>query len=533
MRDMILAAITAALLMAACGGGERVLARVGDREITEEDFRSSFDRLPPSDQVAVLEPGGRMLLVDRMVTKELLEIAVERRGAPGAEWWAGLYEDAWLSSAWMDSRFSAFMEENPDMEDFAYLAGGFRLRIALLRDSSSALTALALWGDDDAVRALPAALAPWSDASGSLRTLEGRLWELPADLYLALSGLEGAGPEMLPMYGAWAVAEFSVIEPDSGAEVPPEAAYSAFSRMLRQESGLVVYSSAVERLAGRLVPTPDGYAVSDASGLDMSAPLARCGSTVLTTGEMVELVGRTGRWSFFGAPPAELSSVIPRFPSTAGPGVDLWFSAMTAAQTRWQAAMAREAGLDPDGAGIAMMATVEHLLRLEVLQAVPEPDSAAVAAFFSEHSDMYVLPERRSVLLAYVPRDMADTLSPSSFDELLGWTPVDPSGRPVPTPPGVEEVFGPLGPAVFSADPGVLTGPVAVNDSLAAFFRVEAIEGGVPADPSGIGPVLASDCRAVAVQEAYEAFIEELRDEIGIEIDTARVEAVDPWSGSY
>jgi hypothetical protein len=265
----------------------------------------------------------------------------------------------------------------------------------------------------------------------------------------------------------------------------------------------------------------------------MSAALAGCGSTVLTTGQMVDLIGRTGRWSFFGAPPAELSSTLPRYPSTAGPGVDLWYSVVMTAQTRWQAAMAREAGLDPDEAGISLMATVEHLLRLEVLQAVTEPDSSALAAFYAAHPDMYVLPERRSVLLAYVPSDMADTLSPSSFDELLGWTPVDSAGRPVPTPPRDSGVFGPLGPAVFSAEPGVLTGPVAVNDSLAAFFQVEAIEGGMPADPSAIGPVLAADCRAVAVQDAYLAFVEELAAEIGVEIDTARVEAVDPWSGSY
>ena len=74
------------LLAAGCGSRRETLATVGDRRITRQDFISAFSSMSPSEQVDVLEPGGRLALVDRLIDKNLLEIALESRGAPGSEW---------------------------------------------------------------------------------------------------------------------------------------------------------------------------------------------------------------------------------------------------------------------------------------------------------------------------------------------------------------------------------------------------------------------------------------------------------------
>ncbi len=535
MRSILALATATLALTAGCGGGSDVLARVGEREITAADFREAFNRLSPSEQVDVLEPGGRLALVERLAIRNLLELALEDRGAPGADWWVEQYSDAWLAAQWTGAGFSEFAESGPSPEDLTGLARRFRLRIILLPDSATAALALSLWAEPDLARRVDMALAPWSIGEVSHRVLEGQAWQMPVEIETRLEGCEGSGPVIIPIYDAWAVAEIWAGEDQPVDSVPPEASIVAFSRHLDSLAGIMPSSHAIEEMSRHLEVRDGRYALAGSFDMDPSTVLVRYDGGGVTAGELAELIERTGAWSFFGQPPAELESLVMRPPMGVGAGIELWFYAEGVARTRWQADRGREAGLDPADAEIPVMASVEHLLRLEVLEAVAEPDSAGVMAYYQSAGSRYTIPERRSVLIAYVPRETADSLgTPASFDALSGWTPLDSLGAPVPTPPQLAEVFGPLAGPVFSAEPGAVCGPFDIGmDGLSAYVQVVEVVPPAPAAPGEIWSRLVDDCRAVRIQDAYAALLGELRSEIGIEIDTAAVENVDPWSGSF
>ena len=146
-----------------------------------------------------------------------------------------------------------------------------------------------------------------------------------------------------------------------------------------------------------------------------------------------------------------------------------------------------------------------------------------------------MIPERRSALLAYIPEEAADSIgTPDSFDELSSWTFVDESGSPAPTQPQPAEAFGAIADTLFSQSPGVLCGPLDMGvEGARAYFQVVDILPEQPAEPAEIWGILSDDCRAVRIQETFDAFMEELAADMGVEIDTSAVENVDPWSGSY
>lgn len=528
--------LAAVVLAAGCGSKPDVLATVGDRQITEQDFEQAFQRLSPSEQVEVLSPGGRLSLVERLVDKDLLEQAAERMGAPGSEWWVSLYQDAALSASWTEQRFSAYMQENPDMEDFIDLSRTFSLEVILLPDSMGAVHALDAWGSPDFPAGMPMALAPWSMGGSSYRRMDGYLWQFPADIEEAFSGHAGTGPFIAPLYGVWAVAELETGQEALLDSVPPEVAVSAFQKVLKSELALDPRSTAIEALARRLSVEGGQYGMTDTSGIDRSEVLAFYAGGQVTAGDMVDLATRTGRWRFFGNPPAELSAFLPPDQSGAGAGIDLWYYVSSVAQTRWAADRARSEGV-PDSilAPVAAMASVEHLLRLNVLDAVEAPDSAEVMAWYDSNGASYMIPERRSALLAYIPEEAADSIgTPDSFDELSSWTFVDESGSPAPTEPQPAEAFGAIADAVFSQSPGVVCGPLEMGvEGARAYFQVVEILPEQQAEPAEIWGILSDDCRAVRIQETFDAFMEELAADMGVEIDTSAVENVDPWSGSY
>lgn len=520
------------LLAAGCGSRRESLATVGDRQITRQDFVAAFSNMSPSDQVDVLEPGGRLALVDRLIDKNLLEIALESRGAPGSEWWVSLYEDAALSSVWASSRFAEVMVENPDMADFLYMSGTFSIRVVLVPDSATAVKAKDNWRNPGFPSDIAMSLAPWSIGGSSHRELEGYLWQFPADLQIAFSEHQGEGPVIEPLYGAWAVAELELDSTPALDSIPPEAALSAFNLAQRREMCLAPSSGAISELAGAFGLADGRYYLADTSGLDRSAVLISYSGGEITNGDIIDLVSRTDRWQFFGNPPAEIGAFLLPPPTGMGPGIDLWYFVFSVAQTRWAAAQARAMGMEDETGSIASMASVEHLLRLEVLNGVDEPDSASVIAWYEANTESYMIPERRSVLIAYLPVSAADSAgTPSSFDELGRWALVDSSGVPSPTPVQPEEAFGAIGGLVFASEPGQLVGPVEFGvEGARAYFEVVDVLPSEPARPEEIWDIIRDDCRAVRIQEAFSSFMSELRTETGVEIDTSAVENVDPWA---
>ncbi|KZD15023.1 MAG: hypothetical protein BWX47_01330 [candidate division Hyd24-12 bacterium ADurb.Bin004] len=522
------------LLAAGCGSRRETLATVGDRRITRQDFISAFSSMSPSEQVDVLEPGGRLALVDRLIDKNLLEIALESRGAPGSEWWVSLYEDAALAPAWTRARFTEVMGDNPDMNDFLYLSGTFSIRVILVPDSTTAVKALENWRSPGFPSGMVMSLAPWSTGGSSHREMEGYLWQFPVDLQIAFSEHQGDGPVIEPLYGAWAVAELEVDPTPALDSIPPEAVMSVFNLARRTEMDLALSSGAISALAEALVVDDDGYHIADTSGLDRSEVLASYAGGGITTGDVIDLVTRTDRWQFFGNPPAELAEFIMPTPSGVAPGIDLWFFVSSVAQTRWAAAQARAAGMEDETGSTALMASVEHLLRLEVLDRVEEPDSSSVMAWYEANIEYYTIPERRSALVAYLPAASADSAgTPSSFAELARWTVVDSSGAPCPTPLQPEDAFGAVGGLVFSSEPGQLTGPVEIGaEGFRGYVEVVDVLPPEPAQPERIWRIIRDDCRIVRIQEAFSSFMSELRTETGVEIDTSAVENVDPWAGT-
>jgi hypothetical protein len=311
-----------------------------------------------------------------------------------------------------------------------------------------------------------------------------------------------------------------------------------FTRSIRARAGITPVSPAIALLADRMSVGADGlYMFEDLPDSLGDLVLAGYAGGTVTAGMVSRLFQSVRPAAFFGGVPAELSPFAPPAPSPAGPGVDLWFFVAGLAQMQWEAASARAAGIDPGASEVAGMASVEHMLRRRILEGTPAPDSSAILSYYSANRGGFLLPERRAVLLAYLPVEAADSIGAvEDFSVLSAWTPKDAQGTPLPTPPQTQDVFGPLGAGIFSAEPGVVTGPFEIQvreTSIAAYFQVVGVVESDTAEAADIWPVLTGACRDAAIAGAYSSFVEELRTRSGVEIDTSAVEAIDPWSGSY
>lgn len=528
------AALTALWLVSSCGGRRGVLAEVGDSEITRDDFVKAFCMLAPAEQVRVLEPGGRVALLDRLVTKKILEMSLACEDTTGASFWTALYEDAWLADRWRQTAFSAFRDTAETDADA--LTRQARLRIVLVPDSAAAARCASEWGSADWSPPSVTSLAPWSAGGSSYRVLEGPLFALPPDLAGVLLPLEGSGPSVFPMYGAWAAAELNLGEQLTESLPPGAADMLAFESLLRRESGIRPSSPAIEALSRTMTVGEDGrYTLPPPEPGDAGGVLVEWNGGSIDAAGVALLFREVRPSAFFDGVPPELQSLAAPPPGPAGPGVDLWFYLVGLAQRRWEAGMGRASGLDPDTSEVAAMARVEHMLRRNVLETLTPPDSSSVMSFFERHRDDLQVPERRSVLIAYVPSEIADSLGAADgFEEVAGWAPAGPDGSPLPTPPQPPEAFGSLAEAVFSASEGVVTGPVPASvENLSAYFEVVSVVPAGTADPAEIWPLLEGWAGREALVESYRAYISELRSHFSVDIDSSAVESVDPWGGTY
>jgi hypothetical protein len=522
-------------LLPSCGSGGDVLATVGDTEITVDDFRETFDRLSPEEQVRVLDPGGRMALVERIVYRTILEKECAASPPEGAGFWEDLYGTAWLASEWLSGEASGF-DSGLDAGDSALFSTAFSLAVVLLDDSAYASRVAEQWneagpGEPDSGMAL----APWSTDGSSFRVLSGLLAYLPRDLSLIFEGCEGQGAQVRPAYGMWAVGLLREIELDSMPDLDGREGSVLFGRYLSSQVPVAVSSAAVELLAG-MVSVDDGtYGLEVPSGTDPGTVLATWPGGELTLGSLSEIMQQVRPPSFFEGIPEELKPFSPPEPAL-GPGVDMWFYVGRTARTIAQAGLAAEEGLVvPDH--VLSAARVEHYLRQVVLQPLRSPGEEELLEFYDEMADSYTMPERRSVLLAYV--DGTGEPFPAgvgSFEELGDYrTVLDSSGNMVPTPLQPTEAFGNvLGGAVFEAEPGRFTGPVISPDSsMAAYFVVLEVEGARPIPPQEIWDQLENDYRTVRAPAALEACLMELWALYSVEIDSSRVEGIDPWARTY
>ncbi len=535
----VAAALAALTLAASCGSGEAPLASGDGFEITVEDFRSEFESLTPEGQVSVLEQGGRLQLVERMINRRLLLSEAGDAPPEGLDDWLRLSETAWLSRGWLEASLDSMSEAGPDTAEVLRLAGTeVDIRAVLMRDSAAAAGVLARWSSEGPGEPEGGmALAPWTEGDESyLEMGSGLLAFMAGGPALARAALPraGEGPVLVPLFDAWAVLSVDTASTDLGpdeVDLQQAATYKAMWELAAAGS-VRVSSPAVEQVAGMLSVDDGRYVLDlepDAAGL----VLADYAGGELTAGDLERLFEMLVPESFFGGVPEELAHMALPSPMV-DPGIDLWMYVSSVSSSMARAEAARESGMEmPDGE--SLLTVTEHVLRRAVLQPESDVDSTEAIAFYEEQRDMYTVPELRSVLLAYVPAEWAPEGAVDSFDELGDYyTNADSAGNMLPTPLQPREVYGPLADAVFQADTGVIVGPLEVpgTDMLAFLEVVEVMEEGA-ADPSAILPQLRADARLSAVSERLQDYLMELRESYDVEVDTTAVSRVDPWRSVY
>jgi hypothetical protein len=534
LRTVLSLSICIAVLVS-CGGGDEVLATVGDRSITEDEFRETFDRLTPEEQVRVLDPGGRMALLERIIHRTILEDVSTSSPAEDAAFWEDLYSTAWLATEWTSSVASDF-DPVMDGEDSLLFSTRWSITVVLIEDSLDAADIAGEWADSGPAEPDAAmALAPWTSEGSSYVQLSGMMASMPQDFYRIFEDCAGEGVVVRPAFGAWAVGELETMQLDSAPLMDGREGSLLFGRHLASQTPVDISSSAVSSLVSAVSPGIGTYSVTLPDMADPEDVLATWEGGVLSTGEVMEIMGKVQRENFFEAVSPELTPFLPPEPRIS-PGVDVWFYVGRIARTKAQAGLAGDQGLTvPDH--VVSAALAEAHLRQTVLVPLLDPDPDEVLGYYQEHIDDYVLPERRSVLLAYV--DSTGIPLPeevSSFDDLGEYrTMVDDEGEMMPTPLQPSDAFGELlGSAVFSAEPGVFTGPVVFPEGgLVAWFQVVEVAPPDTIPPEDIQEMIEVDFRRWRLPRDLEAYLMELWAGYSVEIDSSRVEGIDPWARTY
>jgi hypothetical protein len=404
---------------------------------------------------------------------------------------------------------------------------GFSLRVVLLDDSSAAEDLAGLWNSGDFDDSRPSMSAPWSGPDGtSYRSLTGPVNSITHD-FIPLLSMETGKAHVLPMFGEWCVCLLDLTE---GEWVSDEtAAGTCFLNLVSSSTHEIVLSRGISSLAGKCGVT--GITVVPFESGD-STPVVILADDTLSVTDILRIMTMMEPVNFAGEIPGELSFLtLPE--RTVNTEITLWFYVKSIAQRYALAAAATEQGISvPIGTLNYVRAESvvrEHIMHEAVL------DSTQVADWFSENQERFSMPERRSVLLGYT--DSLSSLSQGSYQEFEDvpglQTVVNQAGEIVPTPPQVLETFGPeLGPAVFAAEPGVLTGPVYPGGELAGWFKVVEIVPPGPAALEEVFPVVALTAAQESFAERFEEMMEDLRAAYPVVIDTSAVLAVDLWGSA-
>ncbi len=523
------------MILFSCGGGDDApLAWGKGYRVTEDDFHREFRSMLPDDQVDVLEPGGKFDLVTKLAFRKMLLMEAGKTESPDLDEWMEVSGDAWLAGKWKEKKLGELLQTDPDT---AYMEMILSTRInafvALMEDSARAAMTAARWRDEGPSEPeSEMTLAPWSLEGSSYLEFDGEYARFFAgNPVFASKVLEvaGKGPAVIPAFGAWAV----VLADTTGgeeSEYPMEiVARYYLAWKLDEMTGVELLSAGIRELAGHLSVEDGEYVFSDLDSTDGSMPVAEFPGGVLTAEEVVRVARLFREENFFKGVPDEFRAYrLP--PPVLDPELDLWSYVRKVAYMKRMAALASEEGIEWPESELELTMT-DAVLRRNVLSGIEKVDSAAAVKFYRENRDLYRIPELRSALVAYVPAEWMPDGEVDSFDDLERFiTHTDEEGLPLPINPCPKEMFKGYGDAVFSAPESVFTGPVPYpGDEVFVFFEVTEIIPEGETDPSLILPVLLRDCRLAAIDVRLREYLRELRDEYGIEIDSARVRNLDPW----
>ncbi len=499
---------------------------VGGVPVTTEEYLAVFNNLPADEQVAVLEPGGRMELMNRIMVKRMLLSAWEEDRTVSEGW-----EDLYRVSMLADSMFNriGFAFDQPGYIDSMASCGysDFTLRVVLLDDSLAALEMNDKWNSGNYDVSVPSMFAPWSLPDGSsYRSFTGPVQRITPSFFPLLA-METGIAHVLPMYGEWCVCILNLTE---GEWIPADNATSlGFMNTVAVITPDTILSRGISALAANCTVSgtrivPDGPGTRE--------PVVLLGRDTLTVADIVDVMMMADPVNFPGEVPEEIAVFSPPeiFMTTEA---TLWFYVKSIAQRYGLAELAVENGIIlPENA--LDYARAECVMRSRVLEA-SIPDSAGVVLWFEENRELFHLPERRSVLLGYTDSSSTlDSQTALSFDELAGYQTVqDRSGTMMPTPLQVERAFGgELGSAIFAADSGVFSGPVLLDGELAAWFKVVEI---VPPGIASLEDVYSQAelmAASMMFSSGFEGLMNDLNARYSATIDTAAVREIDLWGGT-
>lgn len=533
MRYGMLITVTAlSLNLLGCGGGgplggpDDALARVGEEYVTEGDFRQVFETLSPEDQVAVLDPGGRMGLLDRIVQKKLLEIATAGAEIPERDWWTSIYRDASLAESYTGTLLAEARMQASDTTS-RLDEGWFELSIVLVDDSSTASDLAADWEasgpfePDTSVMML----APWSEGSSSFRVLENYIELMP--VYLSDLVLEhiDEGAQAAPMFGEYVVFTVTTREPERPMRTE-SAVPARLSDLIYRGAEIEPRSREIHRFAQSLSIIGNHY-VAEETEFNPGDTLVAYSEGAITAGEAAHFINRLHRNNFLSEP-AELGRLLAPTPAAGDRGVAVWMYVTGMAKIRWEAARAAEEGIEVDS-GLLSMAEVESFLRLRVIEELAAVDAATLDSFYNANLERYTVPERRSVIRADIP--VSDTIAISNLADLGELEVQGDSALHMSVSPLLPEgAFGPLGEEVFAADTTGVHGPLVLSDSLPlVYFQVIQVEPERVRELSEVLDRVQNDYVALNASARMDQLLMELRREYDVEIDSTAVREVDPW----
>lgn len=527
------------ILFTSCGGEDSSLLARGDGiRITDEEFMNEFNRLTPEDQVGVLEPGGKLNLVVRLVNRDLFLEEAERTDLDGIEDWLAVSEDIWLARQWLEKKLETIYEAGLDTNWIdSMISIDVSMAVVLMKDSTSAATVMEEWNSvGPSEPDIEMATAPWSIGGSSYLDFHGDYFKLcTCNLSFAedLIVHAGEGIVMLPSFGVWAVCRIDTLHGDSPEYSIPFAAQYYVSVQLSRLADVTVFSKAIDELNRHTLREGAEYSFKPGEDFNPDITVAQYPGGILTAGEVVKIAGLVRNENFFADVPGDFVSYeMPR--PVLEQEIDLWGYTESIAEIRSRAVLAAEEGITWPAAEMELTAT-EHVFRENVLKSAVDVDTLTAMEFYHENRDMYSIPELRSILIAYVPLEWMPSTEINSFDDLdKYYIRSDSSGNPLPTNPCPIELFENYGETVFEADSGVFTGPIEYGeDNVFVFFEVVEIIPENEENPMLIITFIIEDYKAALVTLRLESYLLELWDSYSVEIDSTAVRAVDPWDCSY
>lgn len=528
-----------ALFLASCGSeNDPVLARGNSICVTDNDFMNEFNRLTPEDQVGVIEPGGRLNLVTRLVNRAIFLSEAGKTDIDGIEDWLGISEDLWLAGRWLEQELESIYEAGLDTNWIdSMISIDVSMSAVLLKDSISAAAVMEDWNrsgpsEPDAEMSI----APWSTGGSSYLNFQGdylMLYSGNPSFAEGVNAFAGEGSMMMPSFGVWAVVRMDTLHRDPVEYDILIAARSFLSIRISQKTDVTVLSHAIEELSGYMELDGAKYSFRPGEDFNPDLTLALYPGGSVTAGEIIKIADLVRDENFFGDVPEGFTSYEMNSPML-DPEIDLWIYVEGIAEIKSEMVLAREEGIIWPDAEVELTLT-EHLLRMNVLETSAAVDTQKVMEFYNANRTAYRIPELRSIVIAYVPFQWMPDNEIESFDDLeRHYIHADSAADPIPTIPCPVEMYEGFGREVFEADSGVFTGPVEYDgDDVYVFFEVAEIIPEGEENPMLILPLLIEDYNAAMVTHRLESYLLELWDDYSIEIDSSAVKNVDPWDSSY